>query len=48
MPALKFNISKFTITGSDNELLPGWHQAIIWTNDRKLLIRPLETNFSEI
>ena len=27
---------------------PGRHQAIIWTNDRTLLIGPLRTNFSEI
>ena len=40
-------VSNLTIIGSDNGLLPGWHQAIIWTNDGILLIRPLRTN-SEI
>ena len=39
---------KLTIIGSDNGLSDGWRQAIIWTNDRMLLIRPLGTNFSEI
>ena len=29
-------------------LSPGRRQAIIWTNAGILLIRPLETNFSEI
>ena len=33
--------------GSDNGLLPVWHQAIIWTN-AGLLIGPLGTNPSEI
>ena len=41
-------MSKLTIIGSDNGLLPGWHQAIIWTNAGILLIRTLGTNFSEI
>ena len=41
-------VSKLTIIGSDNGLSPGWHQAIIWTNTGVLLIRTLETNFSEI
>ena len=41
-------VSKLTIIVSDNGLSPGWHQAIIWTNAGKLLIRTLETNFSEI
>ena len=41
-------ISKLTIIGSDNDLSPGRRQAIIWTNDRILLIRTLGTNFSEI
>ena len=36
------------IIGSDNGLLPGRHQAIIWSNAGKLLIGPLGTNFSEI
>ena len=37
-----------TIIGSENGLLPGRHQAIIWTNDGILLIGPLVANFSEI
>ena len=41
-------ICKLTIIGSNNGLLPGRHQAIIWTNDGILLIGPLGTNFSEI
>ena len=41
-------ISKLTIIGSDNGLLPGRCQAIIWTNAVILLIAPLGTNFSEI
>ena len=41
-------IGKLTIIGSDNGLLPCWHQAIIWTNAGILLIGPLGTNFSEI
>ena len=40
-------IGKITIIGSDNGLSPGRRQAIIWTNAGILLIRPLETNFSE-
>ena len=39
---------KLTIIGSDNGLLPGRRQAIIWTNAAVLLIGPLGTNFSEI
>ena len=42
------SISKLTIIGSDNGLLPGWHQAIIWTNARILLIGHLGTNLREI
>ena len=34
--------------GSDNGLLPIWHQAIIWTNAGILLIAPLGRKFSEI
>ena len=34
-------VSNITIIGSDNGLLPGGHQAIIWTNDWILLIWPL-------
>ena len=41
-------ISKQSIIGSNNDLLPGWHQAIIWTNAGILLNGPLWTNFSEI
>ena len=41
-------VSKLTIIGSNNGLSPGRRQAIIWTNDGILLIRPLGTNFSEI
>ena len=41
-------VSKLTIIGSENGLSPGRRQAIIWTNDGILLIRPLGTNFSEI
>ena len=41
-------VSKLIIIGSDNGLSPGRHQAIIWTNARLSLIKPLETNFSEI
>ena len=41
-------VGKLTIIGSDNGLLPGWRQAIIWTNAGILLIRALGTNFSEI
>ena len=40
-------ISKLTIVGSDNGLLPGWRQTIIWTNAGMLLIGPLGTSFSE-
>ena len=41
-------VNKLTIIVSDNGLLSGRHQAIIWTNDGILLIGPLRTNFSEI
>ena len=41
-------ISKLTTIGSDNGLLPGRCQAIIWTNAGILLIRPLGTNFNEM
>ena len=37
-----------TITGSDNGLLPGRHQAIIWTIARILFIGTLRTNLGEI
>ena len=41
-------VSKLTIIGSDNGLLRGWSQAIIWTSARILFIGLLGTNFSEI
>ena len=41
-------VGKLTTIGSDNGLLPGRRQAIIWTNARVLLIGPVGTNFSEI
>ena len=41
-------VSKLAIIGSDDRLLPGQHQAIIWTNAGILLIRPLGTKFSEM
>ena len=41
-------IGRLTIIGSDNDLSPGWRQAIIWTNAWILLIEPLGKNFSEI
>ena len=41
-------VSKQTIIGSDNGLLPNWRQAIIWTNAGILLIGTLGTNFSGI
>ena len=40
-------VNKQTIIGSDNGLLPGQRQAIIWTNAGILLIGPLGTNVSE-
>ena len=40
--------SEITIIGSDNGLLPGRHQAIIWTNAGILLIGPSGTHVSEI
>ena len=41
-------VGNLTITGSDNGLLPGRRQAIIWTNAGILLIQTLETKLSEI
>ena len=41
-------VSKQTISGSDNGLLPGLRQAIICTNAGMLLIRPLGANFNVI
>ena len=40
-------VSSLYITGSDNGLSPGRHQAIIWTNAGILLLGPLGANFSE-
>ena len=33
-------VNKLTIIGSDNGLLPGQHQAIIWTNGGMMLTGP--------
>ena len=41
-------VSKLNIIGSDNGLLPGQRQAIIWTNAAILLFGPLGTNLREI
>ena len=41
-------VGNLTIIGSDNGLLPGWRQAITWTNVGILLIGPLEKYFSEM
>ena len=41
-------VSKLTNIGSDNGLLPCWHQAIFWTNAGILLNGSLGTNFTEI
>ena len=41
-------VSKLTNIGTDNGLLPGRRQAIIWTNAGILLIGTLGTKFSEI
>ena len=41
-------VRNITIIGSDNGLSPCRCQAIIWTSDGILLIRPLRTTFSEI
>ena len=41
-------VGKLTIIGSDNGLSPGRHQAIIWNNAGRLLIRPAGTNVSEV
>ena len=40
-------ISKLTTIGSDDGLLPGQHQAIIWTNAGILLTVPWETNLND-
>ena len=41
-------VSRLTIIGSGNGLLPDRSQAIIWTNAGILLIGLLGTNFNEI
>ena len=41
-------VDNLAVIGSDNGLSPGRRQAIIWTNDGILLIRPSGTNFSEV
>ena len=41
-------VSKLTIIGSDNGLLPSRRQAIMWTNYGMLSIGPWGTNLSEI
>ena len=41
-------VGNLTIIGLDNGLSPGRRQAIIWTSDGILWIRPLGTNFSKI
>ena len=41
-------VGNLTIIGSDNGLLPGRRQAIIWTTAWTLLIKSLVTSFSEI
>ena len=40
------SISKVTIFGSENGLLPGWRQAIIWTTAGLFLIVLFHNNFS--
>ena len=40
-------VGNLTIIGSDNGLLPGQRQAIIWTSAGISLIGPLGTNLSE-
>ena len=41
------SVGKLISIGSDNDLLPGQRQAIIWNNAGIVLIGPLGTNFSE-
>ena len=38
-------VRKLTIIGSDNNLSPGWHQAIIWTNCGIFVIWPSGKKF---
>ena len=41
-------VGNLNMIGSENGLSPSRHQAIIWTNDGILSIRPLGTNISQI
>ena len=41
-------VSNLSIICSDNGLMPGWHQAIIWTNAGIMLIQTLASKFIEI
>ena len=41
-------VSKLSIIDSNNDLPPGRHQAIIWTNAGILIIGPLGTKVNEI
>ena len=41
-------VHKLTIIASDNGLLPGRRQSIIWTSAGIMLIGPPGTNFSKI
>ena len=41
-------VGKLIIIGSDNDLAPDRHQAIIWTNAGLLWIRPLRTYLIKI
>ena len=41
-------VTRLTIIGSENDMLPAQRQAIIWTNAEILLIGSLGINFNEI
>ena len=41
-------VNDLTAIDSDNGLLSGWRQVIIWTSAGILLIQLIVTNFSEI
>ena len=41
-------VGNLTNIGSDNGFSPDRRQAIIWTNDGIMLIRPLGTNLNDI
>ena len=45
--ATQICVGNLTIIGSDNGLSPGRRQAIIWTNDGILLIRPLRNKLQQ-